>query len=84
MVCVTKISQKLVPIVNWPEFLLCEHKRNNPVGENCNCTYRCIWFVPLKAKHAFYSDKLLSGSLEEEDKKATGPSQGNIPDQVSK
>lgn len=27
-----KISRSLVPIVSWPEFLLCEHKRNNPVG----------------------------------------------------
>lgn len=73
-----------MPIVSWPEFLLCEHKRNNPVGQNFNCTYSCIWFVPLKAKHTFHSDKLLLGSLKEEDKKATGPSQENILDQFNK
>lgn len=84
MMRVTKKSQNLVPIVSWPEFLLCEQKRNNPVGQNCNCTYRYIWFVPLQAKHTFHSDKLLSGSLKEEDKKATGPSQENILDLVKK
>lgn len=70
-----------MPIVSWPELLLCEQKRNNPVEQNCNYTYRCIWFVPL---NTFHSDKLFSGSFKEEDKKTTGPSQENILDQVNK
>lgn len=33
--CVSqKIPQNLVPIVSWSEFLLCEHKRNDPVGQD--------------------------------------------------